>query len=222
MYESDPVKQAQKFHAAGASWLHIVDLDGAQSGTVKQQPLIAKLIKETSMKVQVGGGIRSTYDIEIMLEAGASRVIVGSLAAQTPDLVVEWLKKYGGDKLVLALDVRLSSSGIPEVLTDGWQTGSAQSLWNLLDHYRDTPLKTVICTDISRDGTLEGANGELYTKVRQVWSTLNIIASGGINSLDDLSILDADGVSGAIIGKALYEGHIDLAEAIAKFQKEAA
>ncbi|HAX90717.1 MAG TPA: 1-(5-phosphoribosyl)-5-((5-phosphoribosylamino)methylideneamino)imidazole-4-carboxamide isomerase, partial [Rhodospirillaceae bacterium] len=124
-YESDPVKQAKVFEDAGAAWLHIVDLDGAQAGSVQQLPLITAIAKSTTLKIQAGGGIRSEADIVALLDAGATRVVIGSTAVKDPALTCSWLKKFGGDKIVLALDVRLNKSGVPEVLTEGWQEGSA-------------------------------------------------------------------------------------------------
>lgn len=219
VYEQDPVKQAGRFAEAGAEWLHLVDLDGAKEARLTHVPLIADIIKSCGLKTQVGGGVRTEEDIETLLDAGATRVIVGSVAAKTPDVVLGWLDKFGGDKVMLALDVRLSGSGIPEVLTMGWQQGSAQSLWNLLDIYRGSSLKTLLCTDIHRDGMLGGTNVELYIKIRQIWAMMEVIASGGVTTMDDLAALEEQGISGAIIGKALYEGRLTLQEVLARYKR---
>lgn len=219
VYETDPVKQVKKFVEAGAKWLHLVDLDGAKDAKLSHLPLIKEIVNAAEgMKVQVGGGVRSDLDIEHLLEAGATRVIVGSLAAKNPPMMIEWLEKYGGDKLVVALDVRLNSGGLPEVLASGWQEGASESLWNLIEVYRSTKLKTMLCTDIEHDGVLGGTNHELYSKIRQLWGTLDIIASGGVASLECLETLEKHGVQNAIIGKALYEGKLDLAEAVKKYE----
>lgn len=221
IYEADPLKQVEKFANAGAKWLHLVDLDGAKDSKVTQLPLITEIIKAANakgMKVQVGGGVRSDLDIDHLLEAGAARVIVGSLAAKNPKMMIEWLEKYGGDKLIVALDVRLSDGGLPEVLASGWQEGAAESLWNLLEIYRDSPLKTMLCTDIEHDGVLGGTNLELYSKIRQVWGTLDVIASGGVANMTCLEDLEKTGIQNAIIGKALYEGKFELSEAVQRFE----
>ncbi|HEU0117797.1 MAG TPA: 1-(5-phosphoribosyl)-5-[(5-phosphoribosylamino)methylideneamino] imidazole-4-carboxamide isomerase [Alphaproteobacteria bacterium] len=191
VYESDPVKQAHKFAAAEAEWLHIVDLDGAK-----------------------GGGIRDEKTIEELLGAGIKRVVVGSLAVKNVELVKSWLKKFGPDAIVLAFDVRLSDIGEPELLTHGWQAGSQISLWNILDQYADSGLKTILCTDVSRDGMLTGANYKLYEQIQMRWPKLGILASGGVSGLADLIKLARLNVAGAIVGKAIYEGRVDLAAAI--------
>lgn len=214
IYESDPVRQAVRFAEAGASWLHVVDLDGARGGELRQLDLISQIAKETHLSLQVGGGIRTEAHIDALLQAGAARVLIGSLAVQNPNLVGAWLEIFGPEKIALALDVRLSASGLPEVLTHGWQKGSALTLWSVMEAYKNTGLRTLLCTDVGRDGTLEGSNHQLYSQMRQIWSTAEILASGGINSLEDLQKLKALGLSGALVGKALYEGQIDLAAAI--------
>jgi len=221
VYETDPIKQVESFVNAGAKWLHLVDLDGAKNSKISQLPLITEIIKAAKgMKVQVGGGVRSDLDIDHLLEAGAYRVIVGSLAAKDPQMMTEWLKKYGGVQLIVALDVKLNSGGLPEVVTTGWQEGSAQSLWNLLEIYKNTPLRTMLCTDIEHDGVLGGTNSDLYSKIRQIWSELEVIASGGVSSEECLEELDKNGIQSAIIGKAIYENKVDLAQIIQKFESD--
>ncbi|MFA6279381.1 MAG: 1-(5-phosphoribosyl)-5-[(5-phosphoribosylamino)methylideneamino]imidazole-4-carboxamide isomerase [Bdellovibrionales bacterium] len=214
-YAFDPVAQAKTFEDAGATWLHVVDLDGAKAGCVQQLSLITAITQQTALKVQVGGGIRRKEDITALLATGAARVIIGSLAIKQPALVRAWLDKFGGDKIVLAFDVLLNTTGLPEVVTEGWQEGSAHSLWNALDTYRGSDLKTILCTDVSRDGMMTGANRSLYAKIQQKRSDLFVLASGGVNTLDDVMALEAQRLGGAIIGKALYEGAIDLKAAIA-------
>ena len=140
--------------------------------------------------------------------------MIGSLAVKNPSLVQEWLRQFGPDAIVLAFDVRLTSDGIPEILTHGWQSGSNQSLWDILKSYADTGLKTVLCTDVARDGMLEGTNHALYTSIQERWPQLDILASGGVDGLDDLLHLSQLGLAGAITGKAIYEGRLDLADAI--------
>lgn len=214
VYESDPVKQAHRFAQSGARWIHLVDLDGAKGEALQQFPLIEKIVQETRLNLQVGGGIRTHGDIEALFKAGAARVVIGSLAIKNPALVKEWLVEFGGDKIVLAMDVRLGPMGRPEILTKGWQEDSHQSLWETLTLYKNTKLKTILCTDVDRDGMLSGTNCELYVQIKKFWPNLEILASGGVTSMKDLSELADQGIEGAIIGKAIYEGKIDLAHAI--------
>jgi phosphoribosylformimino-5-aminoimidazole carboxamide ribotide isomerase len=213
IYESDPLKQAQKFVEAGATWLHMVDLDGAKAGEMQQFDLIARVANAVPLKVQVGGGIRSEKTIHSLIDAGVTRVVVGSLAVKNRTLVQSWLREFGGDKIVIAFDIRYQD-GVPEILTQGWQAGSQQLLDDTLDAYSGSGLKTVLCTDVSRDGMLQGANNELYKTMRERWPDIDVLASGGVSGLQDLLDLKQLGAAGAIVGKAIYEGRIDLAEAI--------
>jgi len=214
VYNSDPLQMAQSFQQAGAKWLHVVDLDGARDGQSRQFDLIARIAANVALKLQTGGGIRDAATIEQLLRAGAQRVVTGSLAVKNRPLVGEWLKQFGADRIVIAFDVRLDDKGEPEVLTHGWQSGSKQSLWELLDAYQGSGLQTVLCTDVSRDGMLTGTNEALYGQMQARYPKLEILASGGVSGLDDLLSLAKQGLAGAIIGKAIYEGHIDLAQAL--------
>lgn len=214
IYESDPLLQAKKFHAAGASWLHLVDLDGAKAGVMQQFDIIERLAKSVPLKIQVGGGISETKIIEKLLNAGVQRVIIGSLAVKNQPLVKEWLSHFGRDVIVLAFDVRLDPQNTPEILTHGWQSGSNQSLWDLGQIYVDCGLKTILCTDVSRDGMLAGTNHTLYQMIQKQWPHINILASGGVDSIEDLLQLARFGCAGAITGKALYEGRFNLTTAL--------
>lgn len=218
VYETDPLAQASRFVQAGASWLHIVDLDGAKNESLQQVDTIKAITGTTPLKVQVGGGIRKEADVRNLLEAGAERVIIGSLAVTQPALVGGWISQLGGERIVLALDVRLNEAGEPEVLTKGWQEGSALTLWDVLDAYKDTGLKTILCTDVQRDGMLTGANSDLYARIQKKRPDLQIIASGGVSDAADLRKLAAQGLYGAIVGKAYYEGKIDLGAVISELQ----
>jgi phosphoribosylformimino-5-aminoimidazole carboxamide ribotide isomerase len=209
LYEQDPLKQASLFAEAGAEWLHIVDLDGARDEQMDQIELIEKIARNIPLRLQIGGGIRQEQQIDHLFAAGASRLVIGSLAVHDPDLVISWLRRYGGEKLVLALDVRLDSDGMPEVLTKGWQEGSHQSLWDILNLYKAAPLQTILCTDIARDGMLQGVNLGLYKALRDRYPKLGIIASGGVGSMEDLKNLAAQKIDGVIIGKAFYEKKIN-------------
>src|ERR1700722_6550649 len=148
LYEPDPVTQARRFAAAGAEWLHIVDLDGARDGKSRQADLIARIANEVPLRLQAGGGVRDALAIERLLDCGVERAIVGSLAADNPQLVRNWLERLGPARIVLAFDVRLNAVGEPEVLTQGWQNRSGQSLWKLLERYAGSGLKTIMCTDV--------------------------------------------------------------------------
>ncbi len=214
VYDANPMRMARKFHDAGARWLHIVDLDGARDGQSKQLDIIEEIAEKVSLKLQTGGGIRDAATIEQLLAAGAERIVIGSLAVKNQPMVQEWLRHFGPERIVIACDVKLDAKGEPEVLTHGWQSGSHQSLWELLDAYADSGLMTVLCTDVGRDGMLTGANNQLYARFQRRFPTLEILASGGVSNIEDLIGLARQGLTGAIIGKAIYEGRIDLASAI--------
>lgn len=215
VYEADPLRQAEKFAAAGATGLHVVDLDGAQTGESQQLDIIMRLAKETKLNIQTGGGIRNASTIETLLASGIQRVVLGSVAVKNKPLVQEWIKEFGADRIVLAFDVKFSGEK-PEVLTHGWQSGSAESLWDVLQSYQESALRHILCTDVSRDGMLTGPNVELYKSIREHAPQLDVLASGGIAETNDLLALAKANVAGAIIGKAIYEGRIDLAEALAQ------
>jgi phosphoribosylformimino-5-aminoimidazole carboxamide ribotide isomerase len=216
IYDSEPLRVAQKFTDAGAHWLHVVDLDGARDGQSRQLDVITSLVQGAKLKLQVGGGIRTPEIIDLLIKAGVARVVIGSIAVKDPRAVKGWLKRFGAEKLVLAFDVRLDDKGQPEVLTQGWQQGSQLSLWQLLDLYAGSGLKTVLCTDVGRDGMLTGTNHDLYSAIGQRYPALDLLASGGVSDIHDLQALAQTGIYGAIVGKAIYEGRIDLADALRK------
>ncbi|MDR3424242.1 MAG: 1-(5-phosphoribosyl)-5-[(5-phosphoribosylamino)methylideneamino]imidazole-4-carboxamide isomerase [Alphaproteobacteria bacterium] len=215
IYESDPLLQARKFAEAGATWLHMVDLDGARLGQMRQFDLIANLAKQTPLKIQVGGGIRDAETIEKLLESGVQRVVVGSLAVKDRQLVQTWLRQFGAEHVTLAFDIKYVDDQ-PEILTHGWQSGSQQLLWDILDAYEGSGLRNILCTDVSRDGMLAGVNNELYLSIQEHAPKLGVLASGGVSNIDDLLGLAKIGAAGVIVGKALYEGRVDLADAIQK------
>ena len=211
VYSADPLAQARSFAALGAAWLHVVDLDGARAGAPRQHGLIGGIARASGLKVQVGGGIRDEAAAERLFDAGIARIVVGSLAANEPARVAGWIRKFGPQRLVPAFDIRLDPAGAPEVLTHGWQGGSRQSLWDVIARYAETPLKTILCTDVGRDGMLQGPNLDLYKAMRERAPGLEILASGGVAQAGDLTALASLGVGGAVVGKAIYEGRIDLA-----------
>ena len=208
IYDSEPLHTVEKFEAAGASHLHLVDLEGAKTGQTTNLPTIEKITARTGLFVEVGGGIRSMDTVRRYLDAGVSRVILGTAAVTDPDFTARAVAEYG-DKIAVGADLKdgkVAIKGWLETSQDGWQT--------FFDRMQQLGVKTIICTDISRDGAMEGTNRELY-RTLAVRYPMDIIASGGVSSLEDIQALKAAGVAGAIIGKAYYTGAIDLAQAIA-------
>ncbi len=214
-YGDDPLAVAKGFKAAGATWLHVVDLDGAKDPAKRQTPLVEKLARESGLLVQTGGGIRDEAQVAALLGAGVQRVIVGSLAVRSPDLVRGWLKKFGAEKIILSPDVRLDAAGIPRIAAAGWQETTGVALNDFLTGYLAAGLKHILCTDISRDGKLTGPNAALYAQLVKQFPTLALQASGGVSSLDDLRVLKTTGSAGAIVGRALYENKFTLQQALA-------
>lgn len=209
-------KERQDLYAsAGATVMHFVDLDGAKDSTKRQLTLLKTLVNHDTMTIQVGGGVRCKEDVEQLLNVGADRVVIGSLAIKQPELVAEWIKEFGGEKIVLALDVKIDEKGNKTLPTHGWIKDSGVNLEDLLVHYTDAGLKHVLCTDISKDGTLSGSNVTMYTELCAQYPQLDWQASGGIGSLDDIKALIPTGVSGVILGRSLLEGKFTLEEAIA-------
>ena len=215
-YNNDPVSLAQDYRALGCEELHIVDLDGARLGRQQNQEIIRAIVKTSQLTVQLGGGVRSESALETWLRAGVSRVVIGSLAVSEPKLVADWLTRYGADKIVLALDVNLDSSGTPRVTTHGWTRQATQSLWHCIDQYAAAEMPRILCTDISRDGALTGPNINLYLRLVERYPNIRLQASGGIRNLEDLEALQNIGASAAISGRALLDGNITAGE-IRKF-----
>ncbi|WP_240097836.1 HisA/HisF-related TIM barrel protein [Thermomonas flagellata] len=214
-YAADPLAQAEAYAAAGARWLHLVDLDAARAGGYTLLPLLRRIVAATGLHVQTGGGVRGDGDVAALLEAGAARVVVGSLAVREPQRVAGWLRAHGGGRLVLALDARCDADGVWRVPVHGWTEATGATLDGLLGFYRDHGAQHVLCTDIDRDGMLAGPNLALYRWLRQAWPTLALQASGGIRDAGDVAAVRALGCSAAILGRALLEGRLALAEVLA-------
>lgn len=216
-YSRDPLEVARGFESAGAERLHVVDLDGARDGRSRQTSLVRRLVAETGLEVQVGGGIRTEGQVESLLEDGVARVVVGSLSVEAPDDVARWIRRHGRERIVLALDVRLRD-GVPRLATRGWRQDTDASLWDLLERYAsgdaDSRPAHVLCTDIDRDGTLEGPNLSLYGEMKRRHPEIGLIASGGVSSLADLRALRGLPVAATVVGKALYEERFGLGEAL--------
>jgi len=217
-YGNSPLPRLQDYQAQGAQVLHLVDLTGAKDPAARQIPLLKQLVAGVSVPVQVGGGIRTEQDVEALLAAGVSRVVVGSTAIKNPELVQQWFTRFGADALVLALDVRIDDAGNKHVAVSGWQENSDSTLEQVVEQFLPFGLKHVLCTDISRDGTLAGSNVELYREVCGRFPQVAFQASGGIGGLEDIAALRDTGVKGVIVGRALLDGKFTVSEAISCWQ----
>ncbi len=217
-YELDPVDVVHDYADQGATWLHIVDLTGAKDTSKRQLELMKAMVDTKRMQFQAGGGIRSEEEVAQLLETGVSRVVIGSLAVKQPELVKSWVEKYGPERIVLALDINISESGEKLIATHGWQENSGVALEGLLEDFATVGAKHVLCTDISRDGTLQGANTELYQEMAARFPNVSWQASGGIGSINDIEALKPTNVGGVILGRALLEGKFTVKEAIACWQ----
>ncbi len=215
VYGSDPLAVAAGFRAAGARYLHVVDLDGTRDGAGRQGAALARMAAESGLRVQVGGGVRTQEDVQAHLDSGAEAVVVGSLAARDPVLCEHLLRHFGGERIRLALDCRLDAEGVPRILTGGWSTEEHVSVFALLERYRDAGLRSILCTDVERDGTLEGPNLGLYRRLKERSAQVEVIASGGVGTIEDVLALRDAGLEGVIVGRALYEGALEISELIA-------
>ena len=213
-YSVRPEIAAHEFVKAGAGHLHIVDLDGARDGNAKHAQLISDILRNISLEVQVGGGIRTALQARRYLDAGAARVVIGSLAVTSPDAMLELTAAIGPTAIAIAVDFRLDSAGVPKVAIHGWKTESALDPVSLISRYHEHGIKTVLATDVSVDGTLRGPNIELYRQWQEQFPEIEIQVSGGIGSLGHLTALREAGAKAAILGKALYEGNFRLEEAL--------
>ncbi|MBR3495509.1 MAG: 1-(5-phosphoribosyl)-5-[Prevotella sp.] len=205
VYHDDPVAVAKDFEALGFRRLHIVDLDGAKSKHIVNDAVLRGITSATSLTVDFGGGIKTEEDIEKAFEAGAAMVTIGSVAVTDPDLFIGWLKKYGPEKLILGADVRNGMISI-----NGWKEDSSEPLLPFLRKYIDAGVVNVLCTEISKDGTLQGPAVALYKEVMANYPQLHLIASGGVSRQEDIEELEREGIPAVVFGKAIYERRIDL------------
>jgi phosphoribosylformimino-5-aminoimidazole carboxamide ribotide isomerase len=203
VYNDNPVVVAQRFEQLGFKRLHIVDLDGAKSKHIVNDEVLRRITSETKLIVDFGGGIKTDDDIEKTFAAGASMVTIGSVAVTDRERFIGWLQKYGADKIILGADVRGGMISI-----NGWKEDSQQELLPFLKYYADKGVKNVLCTEISRDGTLSGPAMDLYRKVMAEYPEIHLIASGGVSSNEDIEALEAAGIPAVVFGKAFYEGKI--------------
>ncbi len=218
LYSDNPIAQFQAYVEKGAKQLHLVDLTGAKDPNKRQTQLIGEIIKAVNCLIQVGGGIRTEQDVADLLAVGANRVVIGSTAVKQPEMVKQWFKKYGAEKFVLALDVNINAQGEKQIAISGWQENSGVSLEALISDFSEVGLQHVLCTDISKDGTLQGSNVALYQEICAQFPHIQFQSSGGIGSLADVEALKDTGVSGVIVGRALLEGKFNVQEAIACWQ----
>jgi len=210
-YAADPVELAAEYARSGATWLHIVDLDGAKRGEPVNLDLIGRMRTAASARVQLGGGVRTRTSLERALGV-AARVVIGSLAVTDPDQVAGWLREFGPDRLTLGLDIRLDEHGTPLIATHGWTRASTLTLAEAIERYREVGLRHVLCTDIDRDGAMAGPNVSLYADCVARWPGIRFQASGGVRDAADLVALAQAGVAATVSGKALLEGRITLEE----------
>ena len=203
VYGSNPVEMALGFKQAGAEYLHVVDLDAAKNPEINNRKIIADIIRHSGLKVQTGGGIRSQQDVDVLLDIGADRLIVGSVAVTKKPEVFEWIKQYGGDKIVIGSDVMDG-----KIATHGWMNVTDVDIFSFIASYLDHGAETFLCTDISKDGMLEGASVSLYQQILTAFPGVHLIASGGVHDMDEVQKLRAMQMESIIIGKAIYEGKI--------------
>ena len=212
-YADNPVQVAKAFEEAGITRLHVVDLEGAKASTPVNLQTLTAITEATDLSVDFGGGVKSNEAIDAVFAAGARQITAGSIAVTQPELVNEWIEKYGAERIILGADV------IDEqIATHGWQQNSGINLFNFLSKFVKQNIQYCICTDVSKDGLLQGPSFELYQRIQDEFPDLKLIASGGVSSLDDLKRLEQMGVYGTIVGKAYYEGRISLEE-LAQFEK---
>ena len=207
VYRDSPAEVAKEFEQIGFKRLHVVDLDGAKSKHIVNSSVLRRITTETQLTVDFGGGIKTNEDIEKAFTAGASMVTIGSVAVTNPELFMGWIEKYGAERIILGADVRYGKISI-----NGWKENSAEDLLPFLRKYIDAGVRNVLCTEISKDGTLSGPAISLYKEMMEAYPKLHLIASGGVSSIDDIKALDSAGIPAVVFGKAIYEGKINLNE----------
>lgn len=205
IYNENPLEVAKEFEANGIKFLHLVDLDGAKSSGIVNWKVLNAITSQTNLKVDFGGGIKSEKDLEIAFDNGANQLNIGSTAVKDKELFLGWLGKYGSDKIILSADVKNE-----EIAVSGWQENSGINIFNFLADYIAKGINHVVCTDVSKDGTLQGTANELYSKILDQFPQIKLVASGGISKIEDVEALTKMPVYGVIIGKAIYENKIQL------------
>ncbi len=213
-YPSTAAELARDYAQAGAEWLHVVDLAASRDGNAADTSALFGLLGQASQSVQTGGGVRNRDDVSRRLDAGAARVVIGSLSVTDSKGFISWLEHFGVEQLVAALDVRMDDQGVPWPRIHGWTGRGDRDMWQLLDELVTGGLRHLLCTDISRDGALSGPNLDLYAEITDRYPGLQLQASGGVSRLDDLQLLKPTGAAGVITGKALLEKRFSVAEAL--------
>ena len=205
IYNNNPAEVAREFERLGFKRLHVVDLDGAKSKHIVNDAVLKSITSSTNLIVDFGGGIKTEADIEKAFSAGAAMVTVGSITVTQPELFMQWLEKYGAERMILGADVRNGKISI-----NGWKEDSAEDLLPFLKQYVDKGVHNVLCTEISKDGTLSGPATDLYKQIMTEYPNLHLIASGGISSNEDIEELNCNNIPAVVFGKAFYEGRIDI------------
>ncbi|MEZ7876957.1 MAG: 1-(5-phosphoribosyl)-5-[(5-phosphoribosylamino)methylideneamino]imidazole-4-carboxamide isomerase [Polaribacter sp.] len=209
IYNENPLEVAKEFEAAGIEFLHVVDLDGAKASQIINYKVLEQIASKTNLKIDFGGGLKSNKDLEIAFNSGANQITGGSIAVKNSDIFESWIEKYGAQKIILGADFYPDSAG-GKIATNGWQEESTLELIPFIKGYQDKGIQYVICTDISKDGMLQGPSFEVYKKIITEVKNVKLIASGGISTFDELPRLAENGCEGVIIGKAIYEKKISL------------
>lgn len=207
IYNEDPLEVAKEFEDAGLKRLHLVDLDGAKAGAVKNWRVLESIAGKTAMVVDFGGGIKSEKDVQIVFDSGAALATVGSMAVKEKETFVKWLQQWGPEKFFLGADVKKEKLTI-----SGWTEQTEIWVYDFIEEYRQQGVNQIFCTDVSKDGALEGPSTDLYKSIVEKFPELHFVASGGVSSMDDVYRLQEIGCKGVIIGKAIYEGRVQLAE----------
>jgi phosphoribosylformimino-5-aminoimidazole carboxamide ribotide isomerase len=209
IYNENPLEVAKEFEAAGIEFLHVVDLDGAKASQIINYKVLEQIASKTSLKIDFGGGLKSNKDLEIAFSSGANQITGGSIAVKNSDIFESWIEKYGAQKIILGADFYPDSAG-GKIATNGWQEESTLELIPFIKRYQDKGIQYVICTDISKDGMLQGPSFDVYKEILTEVKDVKLIASGGISTFDELPRLAENGCEGVIIGKAIYEKKISL------------
>ncbi len=206
IYNENPLEVAQEFEANGIQYLHLVDLDGAKSSKIVNYKVLEEIASKTSLDIDFGGGIKSNEDVKIAFESGANQITGGSIAVKNPDILINWLSTYGSERIILGADCKNR-----RITTHGWMQTSEVDVVDFIKDYEEVGIKNVICTDVAKDGMLQGVSLDLYKEILSK-TDINLIASGGVANMNDLFTLKEIGCEGAIIGKAIYEERISLKE----------
>ena len=207
IYSENPLEIAKQFEDNGIRNLHLVDLDGARSGKIVNWKVLNQIALKTNLKIDFGGGVKSSNDLKIAFENGANQITAGSIAVKNKQQVLSWINKYGNEKIILGADVKSEKIAI-----NGWKVNTDLNVFNFISDYHKNGIKNVICTDISKDGMLEGTSVDLYKKILEKFPHIKLIASGGVSNISELDLLIDINVDGVIIGKAIYENRITLQE----------